>query len=335
MIHRNIFESLMIPNKIPVIVLTGFLGSGKTTLLNRLLADGVKTAVVINEFGNTPVDQDLLADQTLPMTVLSGGCLCCQIKGALAPSLKNLWMAWNNTDVKPFDRLIIETSGVASPEPILDTLLREPWLSKRYRLQQIIATLAMPSAIAQLERHAEARAQMAWADLLLLTHADLTDAAQHAELIKYLQTQAPATPTLTATLDPFDVSALQSPINPAFRRIPGGTPAPEHGFRSVSLYLEHTPSWPRLQAVLQSLLENHPDDLVRIKGVVYLSENAAPFAVHAAAKYLYPPVQLPERPNQDRRSRLVLITLSDPKHLANALLMHLSAELGQNSLRLH
>jgi len=112
--------------KIPVIVITGFLGSGKTTLLNRLLADGVKTAVVINEFGTTAIDQELLQNQDIPMTVLSGGCLCCQVKGALSPTLKNLWMAWQNTKIKPFERIIIETSGVASPEPILDTLLREP-----------------------------------------------------------------------------------------------------------------------------------------------------------------------------------------------------------------
>ncbi|OAI15908.1 cobalamin biosynthesis protein P47K [Methylomonas lenta] len=321
--------------KIPVIVVTGFLGSGKTTLLNRMLADGVKTALVINEFGATPIDQTLLLNQDIPMTVLSGGCLCCQIKGALAPTLKNLWMAWNKAETKPFERVIIETSGVASPEPILDTLLREPWLSKRYRLQQIVATLAIPSAIAQLERHAEARAQMAWADLLLLTHADLADATQHAELIDYLKLQAPATPTLTATHDLFDACTLQSKTPPSFRRIPSGQALPEHGFHSVSLYLEHSPSWPKLQDTLQTLLINHADDLVRIKGVVYFPECTEPFAVHAVAGHLYPPVPLPERPNQDSRSRLVLITVSNPEHLANELLIHLSAERSQNPIRLH
>lgn len=322
-------------DKIPVIVITGFLGSGKTTLLNRLLADEVKTAVVINEFGATPIDQDLLQIQDIPMTVLSGGCLCCQIKGALAPTLKNLWMAWNKAETKPFERIIIETSGVASPEPILDTLLRESWLSKRYLLQQIVTTLAIPSAIAHLERHVEARAQMAWADLLLLTHADLADAAQHAELIDYLKLQAPATPTLTATRDPFDACTLQSRTPPSFRRVPSGQALPEHGFRSLSLYLEHTPSWPQLQATLQTLLTNHADDLIRIKGVVYVPDCATPFAVHGVAGHLHPPVPLPERPNQDRRSRLVLITISNPEHLANELLIHLGAERGQNPIRLH
>jgi len=321
--------------KIPVIVLTGFLGSGKTTLLNRLLTDGVKTAVVINEFGATPIDQDLLLNQDIPLTVLSGGCLCCQIKGALAPTLKNLWMVWNKAEAKPFERIIIETSGVASPEPILDTLLREPWLSKRYRLQQIVATLAIPSAIAQLERHAEARAQMAWADLLLLTHADLADAAQQAELMGFLKRQAPATPTLTTTRDPFDTSTLQSKSPPPFRRVPSGQTLPEHGFRSVSLYLEHSPSWPQLQATLHTLLANHADDLIRIKGVVYSPEYAEPFALHAVAGHLYPPVPLPERQNQDKRSRLVLITISNPEQLANDLLTLLVTEGSQNLIRLH
>lgn len=321
--------------KIPVLVITGFLGSGKTTLLNRLLADGVKTAVVINEFGATPIDQDLLQNQDMPMTVLSGGCLCCQIKGALAPTLKNLWMAWYNAETKPFERLIIETSGVASPEPILDTLLRESWLCKRYRLQQIVATLAIPSAIDQLWRHAEARAQMTWADLLLLTHADLANTAQQAELIGYLQRYAPATPTLAVSLDQFDAAILQGQAYPAFRRMPTGKPLPEHGFRSVSLYLEHIPDWPKLQATLQTLLVNHVDDLVRIKGLVYLPDCSAPLAVHGASGQLYPPEPLPERPNQDRRSRLVLITVSNPEQLVNELLIYLGSKPNQSSIRLH
>ncbi|MGY6277257.1 CobW family GTP-binding protein [Methylomonas sp. MgM2] len=312
--------------KIPVIVITGFLGSGKTTLLNRLLADGIKTAVVLNEFGATPIDQDLLQNQDIPITMLAGGCLCCQIKGALAPTLKNLWMACNNAKQKPFERVIIETSGVASPEPILDTLLREPWLSKRYHLQQIIATLAIPSAIVQLERHAEARAQMAWADLLLLTQADLADAEQHAELIEYLKLQAPATPTLAATLEQFDAAILQNQVMPAFRHIPASQALPEHGFRSISLYLENTLSWSWLQVTLQTFLANHADEVVRIKGVIYLPECATPFAVHGAAGHLYPPVSIPDRPNQARRSRLVLITISNPEKLANDLLIHLGTE---------
>lgn len=263
------------------------------------------------------------------MTVLSGGCLCCQIKGALSPTLKNLWMAWNNAEPKPFERIIIETSGVASPEPILDTLLREPWLSKRYRLQQIVTTLAIPSAIVQLERHAEARAQMAWADLLLLTHADLANSDQQAELYNYLKIQAPTTLTLTASPDSIDPAEMQRLSSPVFRHLPAGNAAMEHGFHSLSLYFENAPDWPCLQAALQTVLTQYPDDLLRIKGVVYPPASISPWAVHAVAGHCYPPVSLPERPNQDRRSRLVLITSSEPAIVASALLAEMGDEFGQ------
>jgi G3E family GTPase len=323
------------PSKIPVIVLTGFLGSGKTTLLNRLLADGIKTAVIINEFGSMPVDQDLLMDQSIPMTVLSGGCLCCQIKGTLAPTLKNLWMAWNGGPEKPFDRLIIETSGVASPEPILDTLLREPWIAKRYALQQVVATLAIPSACAQLDRHAEARAQVTWADVLLLTHVDLADTSQITELSAYLKTLAPTTPTIIATPKPFDAAGLLSYGQVPFRPLPKAAPLPDHNFRSLSLYLEHIPDLPDLQSALQGLLDRHPDDIIRIKGIVYASEPTEAWAIQAAAGRLYPPISLPIRLNQDRRSRLILIALSDLDQLAQELVINLGLGLDQNPIRLH
>jgi len=325
----------MNPSKIPVIVLTGFLASGKTTLMNRLLSDGVKTAVVINEFGNTPVDQDLLAEQNISMTVLSGGCLCCQIKGALAPTLKNLWMAWNGAASKPFERIIIETSGVASPEPILDTLLRESWLSKRYALQHVITTLAIPAAGTQLKRYAEARAQLAWADVLLLTHADLADATQTEVLLKQLQQLAPATPRLMASLEQFDGAALHALAMPAFRRLPGSESLAEHGFRSLSLYLDPTPHWPQLQALLQALLDEYADDVLRIKGVVYPPELNEPLVVQASAGRLYPPLALPLRANQDKRSRLVLIVRGNLQAVAGALLSGLGAGVSENWLRLH
>lgn len=320
---------------IPVILITGFLGSGKTSLLNRLLADGVKTAVVINEFGSTPIDQDLLQQQNLPLTVLSGGCLCCQIKGALAPTLKNLWMAWNGAAEKPFERIIIEASGVASPEPILDTLLRERWLASRYRLQQVITTLAIPSAIAQLDSFAEARAQVAWADSLLLTHADLADAEQQTALEQRLQRIAPATPIQKATPGAYCADTLLVQASPLIRRLPDANLLPEHGFQSISLHLEQALAWPQLQAILQALLARHPIDLLRIKGVVYLADDAEPVAVQAAANRLYPPIALPVRPVDDRRGRLVFIVNGDITMLAEDIKQGFGSSVAGNAVRLH
>ncbi|ANE54694.1 GTP-binding protein [Methylomonas sp. DH-1] len=300
--------------QIPVILLTGFLGSGKTTLLNRLLADGVKTAVIINEFGAEPVDQDLLQRQDTPLTVLSGGCLCCQVKGALAPTLKNLRMAWDAAPDKPFERVVIETSGVASPEPILDTLLRERWLAGRYRLQAVLTTLAIPAALDQLDRFPEAAAQVAWADRLLLTHADLADAGQQTALAGRLQQLAPATPSDLLRPDAATPSDLCSGNARSFRLLPANA-KPTHEFRSLSLRLTQAPVWTQLEAALLALLAGHPE-LLRIKGVIYLAGRTEPVAIQAAGQRLYPPAALPPRHEGDLYGRLVFIVSSTTDALA-------------------
>lgn len=323
------------PDKIPVIVLTGFLGSGKTTLLNHLLADNPKTAVIINEFGNTPIDQDLLQQTGMPLTTLAGGCLCCQIKGTLAPTLKNLWMAWDQANDKPFERMIIEASGIASPEPILDTLLRERWLASRYRLQSVITTLAIPSAIEQLDNFAEARAQVAWADALLLTHADLADAEQQAELDERLRLIAPATPRQLAMPGAYHVKTWLTQTKPLMRRLPDTNSLMEHGFQSLSLHLPQAIPWPQLQAILQTLLARHPAGLLRIKGVVYLPEASEPVVIQAAANRLYPATALPSRPTDDRRGRLVFIANRDIQKLAEELRQAFGAWITTNAIKLH
>lgn len=295
-------------------MITGFLGSGKTTLLNRLLTDGVKTAVVINEFGAEPVDQDLLQRQDAPLTVLSGGCLCCQVKGALAPTLKNLRMAWDGAQDKPFARVVIETSGIASPEPILDTLLRERWLAGRYRLQAVLATLAIPTAGEHLDRFPEAAAQVAWADRLLLTHADLATAGQQAELAQRLSTLAPATPTLTLQPGADLPEWILDFDAPLLRRLPDQTPI-SHEFRSLSLIFSAAPAWPQLESILSSLLANHPE-LLRIKGVVYVAGRTEPLAIQSAGPRLYPPAVLQTRDGDDGCGRLVFITSGDVGALA-------------------
>ncbi len=241
-------------SKIPIIIITGFLGSGKTTFLNRLIASGPASAVIINEFGSTPIDQDLLQENSIPLTVLAGGCLCCQIKGALTPTLKNLWMRWNSSHEKPFDRIIIETSGVASPEPILDTLLRERWLSKHYQLQQVFTTVAIPSALEQLERFAEVNAQIAWADLLLLTHVDTASPQQIEAVEQQLAKLAPAIEKIKVTTTQFTCHSLLDRKTSHLKPLPKPTSLAISQFHSASIYLEQAPTWPQLQTILQTLL---------------------------------------------------------------------------------
>ena len=320
---------------LPVIVLTGFLGSGKTTLLNRLLGQGPATAVLINEFGRIPVDQQLIERQNLPMMTISGGCLCCQVRGAFAPVLKNLWMAWSQSEAGPFERVIIEASGVASPEPILDTLLRDRWLASRYRLQAVVTTLAIPTALESLDRFPEARAQVAWADTLVLTHADLASAEGRVRLDARLHELAPATPQLSSLPGELDIEGLLHGRESDDRPLPKGADPPDHGFRSLSLYLDDPLPWLRLQSVLEGLLARHREHLVRMKGVVYLPDRIEPVVVQAAGGRLYPPVPLPARPSDDQRGRMVFIAAGAVEELGQELMAAITGNAVQGWVRHH
>jgi len=305
--------------RIPVIVISGFLGSGKTTLLNRLLQHAPKSAVIINEFGSTPIDQQLLRDHNVPMSVLAGGCLCCQVRGSLTPVLKNLRMAWDTKADKPFDRVIIETSGVANPEPVLDTLLRERWLSARYHLHGVITTVSAVSGAESLERFTEAKAQLGWADTVVLTHGDLASSAQLATTNAWLDKLAPSAARLNVVLGAvapdllLDLSKKMRPLGQMQNDV-------EHRFNSISLQLDDPIAWPRFQIALESLLNKYPLQLVRLKGVVFTPECPEPLLIQGVANKLYPPVRLPVRASDDGKSRLVFITVGDVTSLAEDLM---------------
>lgn len=324
------------PARLPIVLLTGFLGSGKTTLLNRLLQAWPRTAVLINEFGATPLDQALLERTDIPLMTLSGGCLCCQIKGTLAPTLKNLRMAWQTQTPSAFERIIIECSGVASPEPVLDVLLRDRWLAARYQLQATLTTLAIPNAREQVQRFPEARSQLAYADAVILTHGDVADVDDMASVTALLDTLIPATPRLAAVqggLNP-DHLLQQMHSSPHYRPYSGQADWPDHGFRSVSLYLDQPLPKPVLYSTLERLLREFGAVLIRIKGVVYLTGETRPQVIQAAGGRLYPPALLPGSP-QDQTGRLVIITAGDPKAVAETLRVELGGHAPPESIRYH
>lgn len=305
--------------RIPVIVISGFLGSGKTTLLNRQLQHAPKSAVIINEFGSTPIDQQLLREHNVPMSVLAGGCLCCQVRGSLMPVLKNLRMAWDAKADKPFDRVIIETSGVANPEPVLDTLLRERWLSARYHLHGVITTVSAVTGAESLERFTEAKAQLGWADTVVLTHSDLASSAQLAAANAWLDKLAPSAARLNVVqgaIAPDLLLGLSKKIRPLGQM----QNDVEHRFNSISLQLDDPIAWPRLQIALESLLNKHPQQLVRLKGVVFTPEHPEPLLIQGVSNKLYQPVQLPVRSTDDGKGRLVFITAGNVTSLAEDLM---------------
>jgi G3E family GTPase len=171
--------------RIPVTVLTGFLGSGKTTLLNKLLRrpELSDTAVIINEFGEIGLDHLLVEKSNEDgMVTLNSGCLCCTVRGDLVRTMSELFLKRSKGEVTPFKRMVVETTGLADPAPILHTLMTDPLLASRYRLDGVVTTVDGVNGASTLDNHDEAIKQAAVADRLLLTKVDIAEAPKLADL---------------------------------------------------------------------------------------------------------------------------------------------------------
>jgi len=195
------------PELLPVSLITGFLGSGKTTLLNRLLKhpDMGRTAVVINEFGEIGIDNDLVEHAKDDMVLMSSGCLCCTVRGDLVDTLRMLHAKRSKGEIPPFERLVIETTGLADPAPILHTLMADPYLVTRYRLDGVVATVDAVNGSGTLDRQVEAVKQAAVADRIVLTKVDVGDPAGVARLearLKQLNPGARLTEAAHGEIDP-------------------------------------------------------------------------------------------------------------------------------------
>ena len=198
----------------PVTILTGFLGSGKTTLLNRALRDPAmaNTAVVINEFGEVGLDQALAAQSDDTIMVLENGCLCCTVFGDLVTTLNNLYHAREDGKIPRFDHVVIETSGLADPAPVIQAFLSDPTLAGLYRIGTVIATLDAVNGRATLDKHVESVRQVALADHILITKLDLIDPekahAAEAELTARLRRLNPAAKIARIDDPALDIGAL-------------------------------------------------------------------------------------------------------------------------------
>lgn len=351
MTHQESFRSAdSASNLIPVTLLTGFLGSGKTTVLNHLvrqpeLADAL---VIINEFGEMALDHMLVAHSTENLLMeMSSGCVCCSIRGDLVKTLLDITWRFSRNGQRQFRRVLIETTGLADPAPIIHTLMTDPRIARRYRLDGIVATVDLATGMNTLDQHKEAVKQAAVADVLLLTKADLATDEQRVALLCRLDGINPAAPrweVCNGGIAPQKVLSLglfaAEGKTPDVARwlseetytapSPHGHPSEHHDhdhdghdhpahdhddanrhddhIRAFCFTVEQPIPGETLEDWLELLMSFVGSRILRVKGILNVEGNAQPVVVHGVQHIIHSPVALPAWPSGDRRSRLVFIT---------------------------
>jgi G3E family GTPase len=331
---------------IPVLILTGFLGSGKTTLLSHLLRqpDFSRTAVIINEFGEIGLDHNLVEASDDSFIALTTGCLCCKVRDDLIETLDDMLRRREEGRVPPFTRVVIETSGLADPAPILQTLMTDATIAGRLVLGGVVTTVDAVNGSGTLDREAISVKQVAVADRLVLTKSDLADAAR-PELRRRLAEINAAAPVLSADHGKIDAQRLfdagrYDPHSKSFdvqSWLGESAHQHEHGrhdadIRTYAIVREAPIRAVALTLLLETLAEHCGADLLRLKGIVNILESPdRPAVIHGVQHVFHAPAWLARWPSDDRRTRIVVITRGIPRSWIEALLDALDAEVAQVS----
>jgi G3E family GTPase len=290
----------------PISVITGFLGSGKTTLLSRLLRDPAfaRTAVIVNEFGEVGLDHLLVEASDEEIVLLEGGCLCCKVRGDLVRTAGHL-LERHARGAAAFDRIVVETTGLADPAPILQALMTDREIADRLRLDSVIATVDCAAGGATLDAHPQSVKQAALADRIVLTKTDLADSRALAERLRRLN---PGAPQLTALHGAVDASLLFGGSG-YDRPLPDHGPHSESGTNSFCLRRSQPLHAVTLSLFLQVLAEHCGEKLLRLKGLVDVVESPGrPAVIHGVQHVFHPPAWLEAWPDDDRATRIVVIS---------------------------
>jgi G3E family GTPase len=318
--------------RIPVTVVTGFLGAGKTTLLRRFLSspEGRGTAVIVNEFGAVGIDDALLRSSAEETMLLGNGCVCCITRSDLQLALRRLVFDRERGTVPPFGRVVIETSGLADPGPILQTFSTDRALGGEFHFDVVLAVVDAVAGEANLAAAAEARKQAILADRLIISKTDLAEPAAVERLTRRLQRLNPRAAidiAVSGALDPERV------IAPANAERSGFVAEAEHsdGIESFVLEFAEPVEWPAFSRAMETLTALRGADLLRVKGVLDISGCRGPVVIQYVQHLAHPPVELESWPDANRTSRVVFITRNVPECQVRELFAAVRALAGPSS----
>ena len=296
----------------PVTIVTGFLGSGKTTLLGRVLSEPSmsNTAVLVNEFGEVGLDHHLLRRVDERAVLLGNGCVCCTTREDLVEALLGLLDLDQRGEIPRLDRVVIETTGLADPAPILHTIFADPVLQHHFSVDLVLTTVDAVNGDLHLDRNPESVKQIAAADKVVVTKTDAAQPGSVRGIISRLGTINPSARVFVASFGETDVDELFRPDgvgSHAAPEVPAGEPHDVGETHSVSLTFDGSVDWTAFGIWLSMLLHARGEDVLRVKGLLDVGE-AGPVVVNGVQHTIHPPEHLDRWPDEDHRSRIVFIT---------------------------
>ncbi len=329
--------------RLPVTLLTGFLGSGKTTLLARLVRHPAmaRAAVVINELGEVGIDHDLVTMSSENIALLANGCICCSVRTDLQDSLRELYAKRRIGEIPDFDRVIIETTGLADPAPVVQTLTSDTLIGAQYRLDGVVTLLDAVNAGSQLVNHTEPARQLALADRVLITKSDIATPSQlqaAVDAAAEINPRAPRRMVVQGAIEPAELTGLglasaragsatlsflgeplqaeepsdgpsgdaSHPLAIDGRPLARRNPLHDAGIRTHALRFDVPFTWAAFSAAMELLSSLRGPDLLRVKGIVNVA--GEPVVVQGVQHIFHPPVPLDRWPSADTGTRLVFIT---------------------------